>query len=265
VLFHDDTNVYSGSGDLDPTTSITAARTDAAQTFTGDQSFLNNLLLATTSLIKWSTDLILSRKGAANLQLGDADAAAPVAQKLSVQSVVGGTSNIAGALWTFIASLGTSQGRPGKIDIQGGALITASGSTQQTAVSRLSLSNALVLVNNTVTTLVSATVASNSVASGIIRYSIEVFNGTDLQVETGMAAYQVVNKGGVFSLNTVTQPTGYPKNAVTSGTLTVSFAISGANPALVSVNANSSLTPSTGYPRIVWTLENLTNQAVAIT
>lgn len=54
-----------------------------------------------------TTDLILSRQGVANLQLGGADAAAPVAQTFSVQSVVTGTSNTAGTNWTDVASLST--------------------------------------------------------------------------------------------------------------------------------------------------------------
>ena len=44
-----------------------------------------------------SDDLFIRRRAAASLALGDADAAAPVAQTLGVQSVVAGTSDTAGA------------------------------------------------------------------------------------------------------------------------------------------------------------------------
>jgi hypothetical protein len=63
-------------------------------------------------------DLFISRRGAANLRFGAADAAAPVAQTLSVQSVVAGTSNTAGANLTITGSQGTGTGVGGDIIFQ---------------------------------------------------------------------------------------------------------------------------------------------------
>ena len=65
-------------------------------------------------------DTILSRKGAANLQLGAADAAAPVAQTLSVQSVVAGTSSTAGADFTLTGSQNTGSGLAGNLIVSTG-------------------------------------------------------------------------------------------------------------------------------------------------
>lgn len=218
-------------------------------------------------------DTIIRRGGAAaTIGFGAADAAAPVAQTTLVQSVVAGTTDTAGVTWIQRASLGTSQGAPGRLDFQTGALLTASGSTQQTAVSRTILGASKVLANNTTTTVVNVTDASNTVAGGFVDYAVEVFDGTDLQVETGSFTYQVTNKGGTIANNTITfagasgvgVTSNYPKNTTTSGTLTVTWAISAANPALLSVNANSSLTPSTGYPRVTYTIRNLTQQAIAV-
>lgn len=77
-------------------------------TFIAANGFLhfraNNFAATTTG------DLILGRKSAANLRQGAADAAAPVAQTLSVQNVVAGTSNTAGANRTFAGSQGTGTG-----------------------------------------------------------------------------------------------------------------------------------------------------------
>lgn len=235
--------------------------------FNGDAALIQQ---ASDIVIGWSAststvtpfDLSLRRNAPANLALGAVDAAAAVAQSLSVQNVVAGTSNTAGATLALIGSLGTSQGVPGRIDLQGGALIAASGTVQQTPVSRLVVGASKVLTNNTVITLVNVTDASNTVAAGILEYSIEVFNGTDLQVEEGIISFHVTNKGGTIANNTVVKSSN--QQAMTSGTLTVTFAISAANPALLSVNANSSLTPSTGYPRIVYALKNLTQQAMAV-
>jgi hypothetical protein len=65
-----------------------------------------------------SNDIILTRRAAANLRLGAADAAAPVAQTLSVQSVVAGTTNTAGANLTITGSQGTGNAAGGSIIFQ---------------------------------------------------------------------------------------------------------------------------------------------------
>lgn len=76
-------------------------------------------------------DLFLSRKAAANLQIGNADAAAPVAQILSFQSVVAGTTNTAGVNTTLIGSLSTGSGASGDLILQTGG--TGAGATVQNA------------------------------------------------------------------------------------------------------------------------------------
>lgn len=65
-----------------------------------------------------SQDTVLSRAAAATLQLGAADAAAPVAQTIGVQNVVAGTSNTNGANFTIRGSAGTGTGLGGSIIFQ---------------------------------------------------------------------------------------------------------------------------------------------------
>jgi hypothetical protein len=65
-----------------------------------------------------SADLYLGRRAAATLNLGAADAATPVAQNVSVQSVVAGTTNTAGANFTIKGSQGTGTGLGGAIALQ---------------------------------------------------------------------------------------------------------------------------------------------------
>ena len=72
-----------------------------------------------------TNDLQLTRKAAASLQLGAADAAAPVAQTIGPQSVVAGTSNTAGQNLTVRASQGTGTGVGGDIIFQ----VAAAGSS----------------------------------------------------------------------------------------------------------------------------------------
>jgi hypothetical protein len=234
----------------------------------GSGGGFTGLLLGNALQLKWSStanwfdtsDLFLRRSAAGTLAFGVADANPPVAQSQIVQSATG--TNIAGATWTHQASLGTSQGAPGRISFKGGALISASGSTQQTAVSRLEIGATKVLTNNSATTITNATAASNTIAGGVLDYLVEVFDGTELQTEVGSVSYTLINKGGAFSGNTMTK-FGNSQTA-TSGTLTVTFAISAANPGVISVNANSSLTPSTGYPRITYMPRNLSQNAISI-
>jgi hypothetical protein len=77
----------------------------------------------------FSTDTMMRRKAAANIQFGAADAAAPVAQTLSVQSVVAGTSNTAGVVWALAGSQGTGTGVGGDVKIRV-ALPGSSGTAQ---------------------------------------------------------------------------------------------------------------------------------------
>lgn len=87
-----------------------------------------------------STDAFLTRRAAANLRLGAADAAAPVAQKLSVQSVVAGTSNTAGGDLTITGSQSTGSGVGGSIIFQTAAANSGGGATVQNT-----LANAMVI------------------------------------------------------------------------------------------------------------------------
>lgn len=115
------------------------------------------------------------------------------------------------------------------------------------------------LTNNTATTVFSLTVANNTSVMAKIDYAVEVFDGTNVQCEVGFYYFAVTNKAGTVT-SLLAKSTG--QSNVTSGTLTVSFTISSANPAVIQVNANSSLTPSAGYPKVTMTIENYTRQAI---
>lgn len=84
------------------------------------------------SLGTTAPDAMFSRRAAANIQHGAADAASPVAQTLSVQNVVTGTSNTAGANFTIAGSQGTGTGVGGSLIFQ----VAPAGSTG-TAVNAL--------------------------------------------------------------------------------------------------------------------------------
>lgn len=85
-----------------------------------------------------SVDLILGRNAAASLRLGAADAAAPVAQTLGVQSVVAGTTNTAGVNFTIKGSAGTGTGAGGSIIFQTAAA-GGSGTAQNAFATALTI------------------------------------------------------------------------------------------------------------------------------
>lgn len=88
-----------------------------------------------------AADTILTRRAAANLRLGAADAAAPVAQTLSVQSVVAGTTNTAGQNFTITGSQGTGSGAGGSIIFQV-APAGSSGTAQNALATALTITSA---------------------------------------------------------------------------------------------------------------------------
>lgn len=100
-----------------------------------------SMRLAATTRFEWNDgtlggggpDLILRRATTANLAFGAADAASPVAQTLSVQNVVAGTSNTAGTSFTIAGSRGTGTGAGGDLIFQ-----TAPAGTTGTSQNALS-------------------------------------------------------------------------------------------------------------------------------
>ena len=92
-----------------------------------------------------TVDTFLTRKAAANLRFGAADAASPVAQTLSVQSIVGGlsgTPNLSAAAYPFkiTGAQGTGTGAGGSIIFQV-APAGGSGFAQNTLVDALTIAS----------------------------------------------------------------------------------------------------------------------------
>lgn len=115
--------------------------------------------LGASSQLVWGSafntaDLRLRRVAAANIALGNTDAAAPVAQSFSVQNVVAGTSNTAGVDYTRKASAGTGTGAGGKHIWQVAAAGSA-GTAQNALAQRMALDStgALQLAQNGVAVL----------------------------------------------------------------------------------------------------------------
>ena len=80
------------------------------------------------------------------------------------------------------------------------------------------------------------------------------YNLTDVQVEEGKIAYHATNKAGTVANNTTVKFGN--QQAATAGTLTVNWTVTAANPAVLTINANSSLAPT--VLRVTYNIENLT-------
>lgn len=103
----------------------------------------------------------ISGGGVGRVRLGQVDLAAPVAQTLSVQSVVAGTTNTAGANLTITGSQGTGTGAGGSIVFQV-APAGGSGTAQNALVSAMVIDSAKTVrvgTGYTVATLPTAGVA----------------------------------------------------------------------------------------------------------
>lgn len=173
----------------------------------------------------------------------------------------GATDKASGAL-LLATGLGTGNAVPALVRLQGDTASATSGTTDHTTIDRQIANAFKVLTDNSAITVVNATIANNSSIGGVIDYTIEVTDGTDYQAETGSVLYAAANKAGVVT-TTITE-VNTQQNLTGGSTLASTWAASAANPTAISVNANSSLVPSTGYPRITFNIRNFGQQAIAI-
>jgi hypothetical protein len=154
--------------------------------------YTTGILVQSGSLIGWSSaynnaypnnqDLMLTRRAAATLNLGASDAASPVAQTLSVQSVSTGTSNIAGANFTIAGSRGTGTGAGGSIIFQTAAA-GSSGSTQNALAATMTIKPAGVVNLGQVFTV--STLPTTGVAAGDRTFVSDALAPTFLGTLTG--------------------------------------------------------------------------------
>jgi hypothetical protein len=200
-------------------------------------------------------DTFFLRRGAANFQLGAADAAAPVAQTLTCQAATATNTDQAGGTWTLQNSLGTGIGVLPKMILKG-ALLGATGTTVQTSAIREVLEYTKTgLTNNSATALVQLALASGSHATAQFAYSVEVNDATDFQTETGMVSFASVNKAGALTHGTPAK-SGNVQALSSGATLAVTFtAVTNGSAVDLKITSNSSLTPTS--TRVMLQLINL--------
>lgn len=213
------------------------------------------------TIIRLGGDTYLYKEATDVWQSGS-DAAVPLAQTFKGPDARAGTdSNTVGGVLKQAGGRPTGTGLPGIVGLQGSLLSTTTGTAASALIDRFIANAAKVLTNNNAITVVNADIANGTSVGGLITYTIEVWNGTDNQVESGQAIYSAMNKAGTVT-TTITEINS--QQNLNSGTLATTWAASAANPVAISINANSSLTPNTGFPRITYSIQNFGQQAVAI-
>lgn len=111
--------------------------------------------------------------------------------------------------------------------------------------------------------LASFSLATITGGGAFIDYCIECRNASSVQVETGKVVISL-NRVSTTYNNGVSKITGTTLGKATSGTtLTVTFAVSAADPAVVSVSADTSLTSLT-YFRITYSIYNFGSQSFSV-
>lgn len=137
-----------------------------------------------------AADLFVERAGAANLRHGLPDAAAPVAQTLSVQNVVAGTNNTAGANLTIAGSQGTGTG-------VGGSLLFQVAPAGSTGSAQNALATVLTIGVTGITQAGNVSAASWTTAGIKLIQSAATYTNT---TSTGTVAAQYINLFGVGTL-----------------------------------------------------------------
>ena len=116
------------------------------------------------------------------------------------------------------------------------------------------------LTDGVATTLFTAACANNTAAGFVLNYCVEARDASnEIQMESGSVNVAIVNTGGTV---TTTVGTASTANRVTSGTLAVTVAASAANPSVISINANTSLTST--LLRCIYSVTNLSDQTLTI-
>lgn len=104
----------------------------------GTTTITGTMAIGPTSQYQWVGRGAFSSPGAGGEQLGPPDAASAVAQTLSAQSVIAGTSNVAGTNFIIQGSRGTGTGAGGQILIKTASAGTT-GTAQNAAVTALAI------------------------------------------------------------------------------------------------------------------------------
>jgi hypothetical protein len=163
----------NGGASLFSVSSTGAITSAASMNISGNIIATVGIMAGSAGTLGWSSRGLISSQAVGSVQLGATDAAAPVAQTFSAQSVVAGTSNTGGANMLINGSKSTGSGAGGTITLQTTGS-TAGSTTQNAEVAGLTVSGAGVVALPNIA-------SSSSAATGSVCWTT---GGGNLTVDT---------------------------------------------------------------------------------
>lgn len=254
-------NSANAAGTVGSGVTITTRTGFRVKDLTGSGTLTTNIGIDVEALIKGSTNIGIRNAGVlrqtANAMFGadqaptfaislGGDAARTIGmERHSTANTAGNTLTVqaggatlaatdkAGGALIVQTGIGTGSSKPARVDIQADAQGTAAGTTSHSQVTRIGINMVIqTLTSGVAATAVSIPLASGQMAGGTLLVTIEVSDGTDHITLTGGCHYSVVNKAGVFTSSTASILSATAKSEA-ADTIAVTFAIVGANPALL--------------------------------
>lgn len=161
-------------------------------------------------------DLFLERMAAASLRMGTADAATAVAQTLTVQSVLAGTTDTAGGTFTISGSKSTGTGAAGTIVFQTASAAASTGSGQNAVATLLTLGPSTVFGTSNVPAFNLVQTWNNASLSSPTAFLMNVTNtnstGTPLICDWqigGVSQFKVSSAGAATAAGLATATGGF--------------------------------------------------------
>lgn len=237
IVFKTGTPQVAGNTQHVGATTLTLSNAGSAATA------LPRVTLPSTGQLTFNNDVFVTRRNAAVLNLGAADAAGPVSQALSVQGVVAGTADTAGVPFYIEGSRSTGSGAGGAIVFE--TTYPGAAAAVQNALSHRSFvaSGWTTLTESAATSIATVTFGASSAVSAEFFVTIEANDGTDYQSLTSRvrvssvrkAAGNTVSSVSLIGTDTLAESTG-------ASTLTSTFTVTeGASAVTLKANAVSSL------------------------
>ena len=184
----------------DGATTFTAVKMNVTDTASAAASNLLDLQVGGTSAFSINKSARASF-GSASFRLGAADAASPAAQTFSVQNVLAGTTNTAGANLTIAGSRGTGTGDGGSILFQV-APAGSTGSTQNALVTALTISGNYINVRERSSAGLVAIGSANGTGLALSSIWVGLSIGQQGGIRTGGNAYTWINRSAYFGWTT---------------------------------------------------------------
>ena len=181
---------------------------------------------------------------------------------VSAGATVSATNKAAGDL-LLSTGVGTGNSRPANMAMSCPANGTASGTSDQTGVFRVVLNGTATLSSGVASTLVTLTIAAGQTAGGMIIYTVEASNGTDMISASGEVQYSLVLKSATYTSATSVVGTEAQAKSDVTDTIVNTWAFAASSGNLQITSTITGMTAST-YFRVTYMVLSNSNQTLSI-